>query len=145
MTRRRLVLAACIAVVGLGAVWWLYGDGLSAEERRLVGTWPRGSGKPGDNVARWELSANRRWHALFAVPPAGWSGELDGRWSIRDGKIYIDQESNAVRRVVRPWARLLRVDVKSLTASPLKSVTDDEFVIVDALGTQYTWTRDHGD
>ena len=39
MTRRRLVLAAALAVVALGAAWWLLDDGLSVEERRLVGTW----------------------------------------------------------------------------------------------------------
>ena len=38
MTRRRLVLAT-LAAVALGAAWWLLSDGLSAEERRLVGTW----------------------------------------------------------------------------------------------------------
>jgi hypothetical protein len=39
MTRRRLILAASVAVVALGAAWWLTPDGLSVEERRLVGSW----------------------------------------------------------------------------------------------------------
>jgi hypothetical protein len=38
MTRRRLILAACAAVVALGATWWLFSDRLSAEEQRLAGT-----------------------------------------------------------------------------------------------------------
>jgi hypothetical protein len=38
MTRRRLVLVAA-TVVAVGAAWCLRSDGLSAEERRLVGRW----------------------------------------------------------------------------------------------------------
>jgi hypothetical protein len=38
MTRRRFVLAP-LAAAALGAAWWLLSDGLTAEERRLVGTW----------------------------------------------------------------------------------------------------------
>ena len=49
MTRRRLVLAAALAVVALGAAWWVVGDGLTAEEQRLVDTW----------LGRHALSRNR--------------------------------------------------------------------------------------
>jgi hypothetical protein len=35
MTRRLLVLTAAVAVIAIGAGWWLLTDGLSAEERRL--------------------------------------------------------------------------------------------------------------
>jgi hypothetical protein len=33
MTRRRLILAALLTIVALGAAWWLLSDGLTAEER----------------------------------------------------------------------------------------------------------------
>jgi hypothetical protein len=40
MTRRRLILAACVALVALGAALWrLVSDPLTDQERRFVGTW----------------------------------------------------------------------------------------------------------
>jgi len=57
MTRRQLVLAAALAVAALGAVWWLLSDGLSAEERRLVGTW-RLRLDSGDIIGTWVVGSD---------------------------------------------------------------------------------------
>jgi hypothetical protein len=38
VNRRKLLLAA-LAVLAIGTAWWLLSDGLTVEERRLVGTW----------------------------------------------------------------------------------------------------------
>jgi hypothetical protein len=56
MTRRRLILAACVAVVALRAAGWLYGDGLTAEERRL------------DQICDWLLEADLAMKSTGALP-----------------------------------------------------------------------------
>jgi hypothetical protein len=49
MTRRRLVLAAVLALVALGAASWLSDERLSAEEQDLVSKW-RIRGPPGQTL-----------------------------------------------------------------------------------------------
>jgi hypothetical protein len=59
MTRPRLILAICVAVIALGAAGWMVGDGLSPEERRLVGTW-RTSGNLSGVDEEVQYSRNHR-------------------------------------------------------------------------------------
>ena len=87
-------------VLGLGVAGWLLSDELSAEERRLVGTWrlrPDQSGR----VACWTFHADRSFSMWQAVPTT--SGEIGrgGRWSARGGTIVADPEevSSAGRSV----------------------------------------------
>jgi hypothetical protein len=63
MTRRRLILAACIALAALGAAWWWFANALSEEERQLVGSW-RIAAPPRAANGIWEFDADRRWRTF---------------------------------------------------------------------------------
>ena len=39
MNRRSTILAVVALAGALGAAWWMLDNGLTAEEKRLVGTW----------------------------------------------------------------------------------------------------------
>jgi hypothetical protein len=97
MPRHRLVLAAVAAAV-LGA-WWLLSDGLTAEERRLVGVWrtePAGGGwfyceLGSDGAFRWGRRGTLN-DGNFAIV------DFTGRWAVRSGQIVLDAEPNGLRR-----------------------------------------------
>jgi hypothetical protein len=144
MTRRWLVLVALAAVVALGAAWWLYGDWLSTEERRAVGTWRRDY-NDGSWAATFGLTADHHWHGRYASPKAVSGGEHDGSWFIREGKFCIELENNPIRRAFRPIAHLVSVDAIPIQEYPMTWVTDREFVLMDRDGVKYHWTREPGD
>jgi hypothetical protein len=97
MTRRRLVLAACVAVVAIGAAWWLFADGLSAEERRFVGTWRLRQNEP---FLTLTFTTDHRCSRSARYP--SWTNVTPGHWWIRGERVFMDLEPNAVRRVLRP-------------------------------------------
>jgi hypothetical protein len=142
-------LAACVAVVALGAAWLAFSDRLSgrltAEERQLVGKWQPGADASKSAAATLEFKADRQLHALYALPPAGNGGRIDSHWSIRAGKFHIDSEPRPIRRLVRPLAGLLGINVGSLASYPSISISENEFTSTDAKGTKYTWTRVRGE
>lgn len=132
MSRRRLILAACVAAVALGAAWWWFADGLTAEEQRLVGVWRTPQDTPGCLIAL-EFSANRESRRTLFYTKGGVS--FTGHWSLRDGFLVIDYERSALRRAVRPvrslaayfgWAEAepqsMRVEA---TTDTLAFVSDD--------------------
>jgi hypothetical protein len=118
MTRRRLILAACVAVVALGAAWWLYGDGLTAEERRLVGTWRNLDSRTGEWVGTMTFLPD---HTHVYVPRSGQPrpGSRSHLWHIRDGAIVFDYEPSAIRRLLRPLAPRLGLSVGPAIGAPL--------------------------
>jgi hypothetical protein len=146
MTRCRLILAACVAAVALGAAWWLYGDGLSAEERWLVGTWHLS----GPTAQKGSFLLGQDRDGSLIVDPLGvdsWAfGEqVFGRWSFRDSVIFLDLEQNPAHRVLRPVCALLHIKVGAKYEFAISSVSPDEFAFSNRSGTREVWTRDRGD
>jgi hypothetical protein len=132
MTRRRLILAACVAVVALGAAWWLYSDGLSAEERRLVGTW-------NDGLVVFQFTAGHRCEMVDG------DNRFPGRWSIRGDCLVIDFEQSAVRRALRPLASLVKLQVGPVIRSRLEWTTENEVTAVTLDGGRGRLSRVRGD
>jgi hypothetical protein len=148
MTRRRLNLAACFAVVALGAVWWLFGDILSPEERLLVGKWHCAPDQ-GWRSGTAEFGADRQGWLERADPihgPAGYKGSVAGHWSLQEGVIYFDFEANPIRRKFRPlcYRYRLGITVGSQSAYVTESVSTDKVVICNPNGWSEVWTRDRG-
>jgi hypothetical protein len=140
MPRRRLVLVA-LAVVALGAAWWLLSDGLSAEERRLVGTWRRRELPSGRLLP--ELIAfdrDRRFHFGEVGQPKD-PDQLPSWWSIRVGMLVLDNEPSRFRRAVRPLAPYFGLDVEPPNRGGLEWVSGDELVYVDGAGRRVAWVR----
>jgi hypothetical protein len=140
MTRRRLNLAIVTAVL-CGVDWWLSLDGLSAEERLLVGTWERVLNSH-TVMSRWRFWPDRRF-AFRQRQPSGEVSmvELNVRWFVRDGAIIIDSEPSAIRRAVRPVLRGLRLRFNDSDSIRLDSIAADKLVLLMSDGTRETWTR----
>jgi hypothetical protein len=139
MTRRRLILAACVAVVAvvaLGAAWW-WANRLSAEERRLVGTWRC---QIGSTEMKCTLALKADRYCDCTVSAEFGTRSVPGRWSSRDGKIAVDYEPNPVYRALRPVLEYVGVKV-----TPIVFYGTDEFPLAGAPGEQVIWTRDRGD
>jgi hypothetical protein len=133
MTRRRLVKAACVAVVALGAAWWFYGDSLTAEEWRLIGTW-----RHGDNLEFVFCIDRRCWIVQHKQ-----NRSRESRWSARDGIISLNNEMSPFRRAYRFVAQGVGI------VSPSESMrgemkTENEIVIISGI-VRFEWTRDLGD
>jgi hypothetical protein len=138
MTRRRLVLAVFVAVVAVGAAWWLSAGLPSSDERRLLGTW------------RLSRNLDRAQHVKFTADfhMRSWNdagSDQNALWRIRDGKLIADCETNPLRRLARPVASFVPINIRPVEAYALVSVTADEFVIEDSDGERYMLTRDRGD
>jgi hypothetical protein len=143
MTRRRLILAACVAVVALGAAWWLTLDQLAPDERQLVGTWRHHQPTSGRWTNTLILSRNRQYWDVPLYQRA--HGTPDGTWAIRNGEFIVDLECDTVRRTLRPLCNLLHVRIAPKVSCPLASITADEVVIVMPDGNRHVWTRERGD
>ncbi len=137
MKRRRLVLAVVVlALVVAVAAWWSSADGLTAEERRLVGTWVAGH-HPAFGAEVYDLRPDRRWRHRYA----GADGGRDGpRWSVRGGRLVLDFEPSPVRRALRP-AELVGFRFLPAPAFRLVSVSADELQVERAGGGSTAWTR----
>jgi hypothetical protein len=133
MTRRRLILAACVAVVALGAAWSLFGDGLTAEERRLVGTW-----RHSDSLAFVFRADRRCWIVQHKL-----NRSSESRWSVRDGIISFDNELSPFRRAYRSIAQGVGIVSPSETMRG-EMKTENEIVTVWGIA-RFEWTRDRWD
>jgi hypothetical protein len=144
MTRRRLILAACVAVVALGAGWWLCVGGLSTEEQYLVGTWYSTSG-----TGTWVFEADQsgRYQHRHPIPtlsfPAAYLyDDFRETWFLRGGAILLDCEQSEFRRAFRPLLRFLGRRPKEIMTFTLVSIIDDEMVVIRPDGSREMWTRD---
>jgi hypothetical protein len=91
MARRRLILAALLAVVALGAAWWLMTDDpLSTDEQRFVGTWKR-STDDGAMICTLDLASNRQWLERVVVA-AGFGETVGDRWAVLDGDLILNDD-----------------------------------------------------
>jgi hypothetical protein len=149
MTRRSLILAACVAVVALGVAWWYGMNRLSVEERRLLGTWHPTSGSGhwtfgADRNGRFQRSRTGPVSDDPTVPTTSWSCDFPEHWAIRDGAIVIDGEMNIFRRAFRPVVRMFGRPRSEPMSFALESVTAAEMVIVQPDGSKDIWTRDRG-
>jgi hypothetical protein len=146
MTRHRIIPAAFLAVVALGAVWWLLSDGLTAEERQLVGTWDY-IAPPGEGTCTWEFGADRRfvWTTYAGPGRVGVTSVETAHWSLRAGMLIFDHELNSFRRTLRPVADRIGMDIERVETYPLASVTGPKMVTINPDGVHDDWTRDRGD
>jgi hypothetical protein len=143
MTRRRLILAACVAVVALRAAWWLFDHEPSPTEQRLIGTWRLRTeivGETGELVFQPDFS----WRCSRFRPPLGLE-RGSGQWSIQGKAIVFDGENRRAWRMLRPLLRQLGGYVAPVIATTPESIAADEVVFVLADGAREVWTRDRGD
>src|SRR2546430_854522 len=150
MRRYRLVLAV-IAMAVVAVAWWASGDGLSADEERLVGTWiPR--------TPRWEnddtMRLARDRSCAYVNPNGSIKTYLGGdgsrirayppaRWYAYGGVLVIDYEMNSFRRALRPVADRIGLAVRPMGRDRLAWVTADELVLTSEGGRQVAYTRAH--
>jgi hypothetical protein len=144
MTRRRLVLASAFAVFALGAAWWLLSDGLSAEERRLVGTWELTSEEPRHSGA-WTFRADRSFVLHQSGPLMGRASRVQswtrsGRWAACNGVITLDDQI-LVQRLTRPLYRLIGRPVVEASLAEPESMTADAIVFLNSGGTRAVWQK----
>jgi hypothetical protein len=108
MTRRRLILAACVAVVALGAAWWLCGDGLSVGERRLLGTWQFSENTPARIDVSRSFRVDRTFEQLIVSTGSNtWYFSDSGVWRIRGNSLIIDREGNLIHHAIQSLRRML--------------------------------------
>ena len=112
MTRRRLILAIVAAVL-CGMAWRLSLDRLSAEERRLLGTWyrrvPPNGCWPGGATYVHDFGPDRtcRVRAIDGrtggphLRPDGQPSGVRGRWRLGDGELVLDWDEGLVVRLRR--------------------------------------------
>jgi hypothetical protein len=136
MTRRRLNLAACVAVVALVvAWWWLLSSPLTAEEQRFVGAWRL---RQNESFLTLTFTADHRCSRSVHYPLG--TDVIPGRWWVRGETIFIDLEQSAVRRTLRPLLGRLGI--------PVVPVGSTDTTIFDFDGTnrrRSAWTRDRED
>jgi hypothetical protein len=153
MTRRRFILAACVAVGALGAAWWLFGDGLLAEEQHVVGTWrlrvDPSAARPAGSAFVWAIGRDRRCLSRELDPTTGdvrrasdgTALEVNGRWHVAEGRLTFDWAG--------PLDRLRRVIPEGLPGSPptaaeqihIVSIGADEVILGAHDGTTYRLVR----
>jgi hypothetical protein len=147
MTRRRLTLAACVAVVALGAAWWLASSRLSLEEQKLAGTWhlavSSANGPTGVTIV-WALYPDHayRVHAFdedagaAEREPDGREMEVRGRWWVQGGAVIFERGGGI-------WTQLRRLLSNSLPWSlrgayletlQIDAITNEELVVRDSDG-----------
>jgi hypothetical protein len=140
MTRRRLVLIA-VAAAALGAAWWWFATGLSAEERRLVGSWRhdvRNDVWPSGLTVVWDLGQDRTCRVRYVDPATGAyhqtsdgsPRELRGRWRVDERRLYFVWGNDPVSRLRRllPEGFPGSQPVAEETC-PIDSTTDAEMVL----------------
>jgi hypothetical protein len=147
MTRRRLILAACVAVVALGAAWWLFVERLTAEERLLVGVWRPETEQPNAEVV-WEFRGDRSFQCTHTSKRKGMPSSeaiYAGRWYVKGDDLFTDFEDSFFRRYFRPVARMIGMRGRDLESSRVESLTADRIVFVFPGDTRRVLIRDRGD
>jgi hypothetical protein len=145
MTRRRLILAASVAVVALGAVWWLLAGRLTTEEQRLVGTWRTDRGVIPESEF-FQLDADRHCRYWKQSQHGGnITIEFAGPWSVCGRTIVMDGEANSFFRAARPLLSALGIPHGEGWVFDLEPAADDEMVTNDIAGGRRVWTRVCGD
>jgi hypothetical protein len=76
MTHRRLILAALLAMVALGAASWWFADGLSPDEQRLVRMWKGSLDGAVACTPTWRPTSNG-WKWRWCDRPVGSNGTGD--------------------------------------------------------------------
>ena len=131
MTRRRLILAVCVAVFALGAAWWLFSDSLTAEEQRLVGTWrlivPGLRRSAEDTTAVWTFKRDRTVRGFTSGLPDETPHDF-ALWRVRENELMMDLELSAVRRRLRPVARFIGFQVAGVVTYRLEHQGADEAI-----------------
>ena len=138
MTRRRATLGV-LAFVALGAAWWLLSDGLSAEERRLVGTWRLCfAGEPTSYLM--VLSSDRRGQSEVIGDDSSYY-RPPFRWSARRGVVVFDPEPSQVRRMLRPVAPHVGLRVAPQTSFAVEWRSPDVINVLGDDGSCEEWER----
>jgi hypothetical protein len=143
MRRRRVVVVAVIAIAAVGATWWLLFGGLSAEERRLVGTWRHGPVGDLQWTIKLVFEPNGRCLKTETSPYYPGEGPPDiGIWSAREASLAFDAETAWLKRAIRPAASLLPLEIApvcrcvyELDGNRLTFINPDD-------GTRSVWIRD---
>jgi hypothetical protein len=141
MTRRRFLLAALIAAVALGATWWHFASGLSAEERRLVGEWELRDIPPAPYGREVLILRSDRQFYLAGVGRPDEPIAPPGRWHLRDGTLILDDETSAVRRALRPVLAPLGLCRRLADPAPVDWIGDREIAITGAENRKFVWKR----
>jgi hypothetical protein len=143
MTRRRLILAACVAVVALGAAWWLTSERLTEDERSLVGTW-RFSATVGNRV--WTFRPDGRARLDADGPGSLFTGRiLDCHWTATARELTLDSETSWVRRTLRPLLQRFGEHIDPPIAFTVVSRTENQVIVKVPITGAQVWTRDRGD
>jgi hypothetical protein len=127
MKRRRLIVAIAVLTFAIAGVSWLTLDPLSAEERRLVGTWQLTGGGPGAETLIF--TPDRRVTTIFYRSTADGQSEewlrTEESWAVRDGWYGSDGEPSRLKRAFRPVARFVGQPVNLHSRSRLEWAGDE--------------------
>jgi hypothetical protein len=123
------------------AAWWLLSDRLSAEERRLVGTWH----VPTETVGSVTMvvTADRRATITLVGSDFGdgpLKHEETGRWAFREGEFILDKEPSLFRRLLRPVGPFIGLRARPVRRQPIEAA-HDEVTFIFPNGVRTVWTR----
>lgn len=136
MRNRRLSLAL-LAAAGIGAACWLLSDGLTAEERQLVGTWAYEDWQARGSTRTAEFHSDGTCRCPTDAAPGG----MTCWWSVRHGAVVFDTEPSRLRRTFRPVARALGLSVRPVFPAYPVELTAGRLVIYSPDGTPTVYTR----
>jgi hypothetical protein len=160
MRRRRLIAFALALALGSGFVaWWILADGLSAQERLLLGTWyssrlPSNGFWPAGVILVHDFGPGRtcRLHGIDGrtgtdhMDANGRPTGMDGRWRVQNGDLVSDWGDGLIVRIRRA---LPAGSFGALPAKPdvwaIERLTPDDLVIHNRMGQVYHLTRKRPD
>src|SRR5581483_7624087 len=96
----------------------------------------------------WEFREDRRSRQVRSWREPGGEASstmISGRWSFREGVIYLDHEDNVLRRTFRPICWRLGIAAMGQTAFITQEVTADKIIVATPNQWNEVWTRDRGD
>lgn len=136
MSRRHLILAAALAVVALGAAWWMSWDGLTAQSG---GWWGGGGTRTQQQDSTTVFSADRRYRSEGG-PPQPIGEQPPVWWSIQGDWLVFDAEPSPLRRALRPVARFVRLRIGPVMSYQMEQ-SADELVFPQADGSRVICVR----